>query len=337
MDVQTLTDHEALSTLAVEWRALWERDPTASIFHTDEYASTAWETELGADRALAVVTMREAGLLVGLGAVTIDPDGGLRFLGNAEITDYLGPISAEADRGRFADAFIGAIAGLPGWSFAELLGLAADSGWPDALARAAKDAGFDVEHGRHDVCPRIALSGSFDDYLAGLPSKLRHEIRRKARRLEREIGGYAIRLSDDAGLDVDLETFYQMHRASQGPKGKFLHDDMVPVFSRLAHTFAARGWLRLAWLEAEGAPLAATLSFSERGVWSVYNSAYDHTKRDLGPGMVLMGDTIRLATEEGCSVVDLLRGDEPYKYRFGAEDVPLIKLNLARSARTSMT
>jgi CelD/BcsL family acetyltransferase involved in cellulose biosynthesis len=45
-----------------------------------------------------------------------------------------------------------------------------------------------------------------------------------------------------------------------------------------------------------------------------------------------MGDTIRLATEEGCSVVDLLRGDEPYKYRFGAEDVPLIRLRLARAA-----
>jgi CelD/BcsL family acetyltransferase involved in cellulose biosynthesis len=46
--------------------------------------------------------------------------------------------------------------------------------------------------------------------------------------------------------------------------------------------------------------------------------------------MVLMAETIRLATEEGCTVVDLLRGDEPYKYRFGATDTEVLELRFAR-------
>ena len=330
MDVEVRTNEAAFGELEVAWRALWERDRDASLFHAFEYARIAWDTELGADRGLRIVTAREHGVVVALAAFTIDPDGTLRFLGNAEITDYLGPIAVPGDRDRFAGAIVRAVADDPAWTSADLMGLADDLAWPDALARAAKDVGLTVEREQHDVCPRIRLSGSFDDYLASLPSKLRHEIRRKARRLAREAGEYQIRLSTPETLDDDLGTFFAMHRSQEGPKGKFMVDEMTEVFTRLAHGFAARGWLRLAWLDIDGESLAATLSFSERGDWFVYNSTYDHAKRELGPGMVLMGETVRLATEEGCRLFDLLRGDEPYKYRFGASDVGLSRLVFRR-------
>jgi CelD/BcsL family acetyltransferase involved in cellulose biosynthesis len=34
--------------------------------------------------------------------------------------------------------------------------------------------------------------------------------------------------------------------------------------------------------------------------------------------MVLVAEDIRIAIESGCSAFDLLKGDYPYKYRFGA-------------------
>ena len=34
--------------------------------------------------------------------------------------------------------------------------------------------------------------------------------------------------------------------------------------------------------------------------------------------MVLVGEDIRLAIEDGCAAFDLLKGDYEYKYRFGA-------------------
>jgi len=330
MEVTIHTDDDALGELAADWSSLWDRDPVATIFHTPEYARIAWETELGADRSLALVELREGDALVGLAPFTIDPDATLRFLGNAEITDYLGPLSAPSDRQRVAGEAVRALGSIDGWQRAEWQGLAADTGWPEALQVGLEAAGHAPERRCQDVCPRIALAGTYDTYLGGLPSKLRHEIRRKARRLERDAGAYAIRRTDRGGLDADLEAFFAMHRAQEGPKGKFMHDDMAEVFRRLAAVFDERGWLRLVWLEIGGDRLAATLSFVERGVWSVYNSTFDHSRRDLGPGMVLMAETIRLATEEGCSVVDLLRGDEPYKYRFGATDTEVLELRFAR-------
>ena len=173
------------------------------------------------------------------------------------------------------------------------------------------------------------VAGGFDAYLASIDGKLRHEVLRKERKLQRE-AGYTIRLSDRASLDADLQIFYEMHRSSTGPKGRFMHEDVASLFTRIAHAFDDLGWLRLSWLDLSGEPAAAAFSFSTRGIWSVYNSAYDHRQRDLGPGMVLMSETIRLAAEEGCGTFDMLRGDEPYTYRFGAVDVPLLQLTLGR-------
>jgi len=330
MEVSVRRDDTALTDLSGEWLTLWRKDPAASVFQTPQYARAAWETEIGADQTLAVIEMRRGGELAGVATASVDVDGTLRFLGNKEVTDYLGPVCEPADKETVADAFVSATSELD-WSKAELFGLAADTGWPEVLARAAKAAGHTVEEIPQDVCPRIAPLGTYDGYLSALDGKLRHEIRRKARRLEREAGAYSIRMSDPSTLDADLEVFYAMHRSSTGPKGRFMHEDVAVLFTRIARAFAEEGWLRLTLLEHEGAALAGMFSFSAKNVWSVYNSAYDHTKGDLAPGMVLMAETIRLATEEGCGVFDMLRGAEPYKYRFGAVDIPLVELGVTRA------
>ncbi|HEV2685923.1 MAG TPA: GNAT family N-acetyltransferase [Actinomycetota bacterium] len=329
MEVSVRRDDAALTDLSGEWLTLWRKDPAASVFQTPQYARAAWETEIGADQTLAVIEMRRDGELAGVATASVDPDRTLRFLGNKEVTDYLGPVCSPADRDAVADGFVSATSELE-WSQAELFGLAGDTGWPESLARAAKAAGYGVEEIQQDVCPRISPLGTYDEYMSSLDGKLRHEIRRKARRLEREAGAYTIRVSDSSTLDADLETFYEMHRSSTGPKGRFMHEDVAVLFSRIARAFEEEDWLRLTWLEHEGASLAGMFCFSTKKVWSVYNSAYDHTKGDLAPGMVLMAETIRLAAEEGCEVFDMLRGPEPYKYRFGAVDIPLIELRVTR-------
>ncbi|HEX9775585.1 MAG TPA: GNAT family N-acetyltransferase [Actinomycetota bacterium] len=328
MDVRVRTDDAALEDLATEWDELWEADATASVFQSAAYARVAWETDLALDRDLVVVEAREAGRLEGLAALTADVDGVVEFLGHASVTDYLAPLCRVERRAEVAAALMAAAADLRGWRHAELSCLATDTGWPEALSAAARAAGMAAKRRPMDVCPRVALAGDYDAYLATLSSKLRHEIKRKARRLEREAGAFTVRSSDAARLDEDLTLFFAMHKESDGAKGKFMHDDMAVMFERLARAFQDRGWLRLVWLDVDGEPWASTLSFCARGVWSVYNSAFDHTKRELGPGMVLMAETIRAATEERCRVFDLLRGAEPYKYRFGAVDATVEALRV---------
>lgn len=322
-------DLSAFSELVPRWRALLERDPTASVFHTPHYLATWW-SELGAGAIPRIVELTTSDGATGIAPLALGTDGVMRFAGDHETTDYRGPVSPLEERDAVASAMLDAIGADP-WTTLEMDGLAADSGWPEALSRAAKAAGYTVSEERTEACPRAAIPGSFEAYLQSLPGKLRHEIQRKARRLERDAGPYVVRLSTEQTLDDDLERFFAMHRSSDGPKGRFMHEGMASFFGSFAWMLFSQGWLRLALLEIGGEPWAGVYAYSYRGAWGVWNSAYDHRRRELSPGMVLMGDCIRLAAEEGCGTFDFLRGTEPYKYRFGASDVPLIRLLVERT------
>ena len=322
-------DPAAFAALALKWRALLDRDPAASVFHTPHYLATWW-LEFGAGLEPRIVEIGDGDDLRGVAALALSPDGTMSFAGDHDTTDYRGPVSAPEDREEVAASVLAAVAG-DTWDTFEMDGLSADSGWVEALTSAAKDAGYSVSETAHEACPRATIPGaSYDAYLASLPGKLRHEIVRKARRLERDAGAFAVRLATEATLDDDLEKFFGMHRSSTGPKGRFMHEGMATFFGSFAWMLFSQGWLRLALLEIDGEAWAGVYAFRYGDSWDVWNSAFDHARRELAPGMVLMGECIRLAAEEGCTTFDFLRGTEPYKYRFGAVDVPLIRLTVER-------
>lgn len=321
-------DPSAFSKLVGPWRALLQKDPAASVFHTPQYLAVWW-SEFGDGAALRVIEMLDGETLRGIVAAMIRPDGVIAFAGDPDTTDYRGPVSAPEDRDAVAAAMLEAVADEP-WQVFEMDGLAADSGWPEAFTRAATVAGHATDERQTDVCPRVAILGSWEAYLSSLPGKLRHEINRKARRLERDAGPYTVRLATEDTLDDDLEAFFAMHRSSDGPKGRFMHEGMATFFGSFAWMLFSQGWLRLATLEVGGEPWAGVYAFRSGADWDVWNSAYDHRRRELSPGMVLMSECIHLAAEEGCTTFDFLRGPEPYKYRFGANDVPLIRIEVRR-------
>jgi CelD/BcsL family acetyltransferase involved in cellulose biosynthesis len=328
MRTVTHDDPSAFAGLADRWRTVLAADPAATVFHTPQYLATWW-SEFGEGSSLSIVEVLDGETTIAIAPMTTGGDGVVRFAGDHDTTDYRGPTCAPEERDAIAATVLGAMVADATHPF-ELDGLAADSGWPEAFARAAKDAGYSVAEEHPEACPRIAITGSFEGYLAALPGKLRHEIQRKTRRLERDAGPYEIRFATEHTLDDDLERFFSMHRSSTGPKGHFMHEGMATFFGSFAWMLFSQGWLRLALLEVGGDPWAGVFAFSFGGEWGVWNSAYDHSKRDLSPGMVLMGECIRFAADEGCHTFDLLRGTEPYKYRFGAVDVPLVKLTLTR-------
>jgi CelD/BcsL family acetyltransferase involved in cellulose biosynthesis len=321
-------DPSAFAMLVRPWRELLGKDPAASVFHTPQYLAVWW-AEFGAGLSLRVIEVLEGEELRGIVALTLAADGSIAFAGDHDTTDYRGPVSAPEHRDHVAGAVLEAVAGEP-WRTFEMDGLAADSGWPEAFTRAGKEAGYAAAEQQTDACPRITLPGSYGAYLAALPGKLRHEINRKARRLERDAGPYSVRLSTEQTLDDDLEAFFEMHRSSDGPKGRFMHEGMATFFGSFAWMLFSQGWLRLVLLEIGGEPWAGVYGFRSGDDWDVWNSAYDHRRRELSPGMVLMAECIRIAAEEGCTTFDFLRGPEPYKYRFGAVDVPLIRLDVRR-------
>lgn len=302
----------------------WDSDPSATPFHHPIFAR-AW-FPLAAPGEYECVEIPGGYVRYHVGHDRI-----ARFDLPQDVADYLGPVGpAQRD---IAHALVGAIERRDDWVSADLTGLASHTGWAEAIAEAAASSGFAPKVEPHDVCPRIDLSQGIEAYRAALPGKERHEIGRKARRLERERGPREVRMTSMETLDADLARFVDLHHLAAGDKGSFMTEDMAAFFGRLAVAFLDLGALRLAWLRVDGEEPAAVWSFNLRGTWYAYNSAFDPDWRALSAGMVLMSDCIELAANEGCSTFDLLRGDESYKYKLGAVDLPLLRVSFERGER----
>jgi CelD/BcsL family acetyltransferase involved in cellulose biosynthesis len=95
---------------------------------------------------------------------------------------------------------------------------------------------------------------------------------------------------------------------------------------------AETGYLKLFFLELNQVKAAALLCFDYDNQFLLYNSGYDPDLfAHLSPGNVLVSYTIEEAMRLGRTRYDFLRGDEIYKFRFGAEAEPVYDLEISKS------
>jgi CelD/BcsL family acetyltransferase involved in cellulose biosynthesis len=314
------------------WRELVEADPAGTFFHTPDYLKLYWE-EFGERPEHLLLAFAEDDDGVQVGAAAFERiDTTLRFLGGTEVTDYMGPVGLPGRQEEVADELWGALVARDDWSQADLRGLPEDRAWVGLLAGAAAARGLTVHvtADQNGVAPFVQLPRTWEEYLEGLPSKLRHEIRRKAKKLEAETGPFRVVTATPDTLIEMLDRFVELHRMSEGPKGVFMQPGMEIFFRRLGEAFGPSGVFRLTFIEVGDQRAAGTIGFAFGDTFFLYNSAFDRAWGNLAPGMVLVGEDIRLAIEEGCSAFDLLKGDYRYKYRFGAVPRAVQRLTVTR-------
>jgi CelD/BcsL family acetyltransferase involved in cellulose biosynthesis len=315
-----------------DWNDLVSADPAGTVFHTPDFLKLYWE-EFGEEPEHLLLAFGEDENGAQVAAVAFELIGEtLRFLGGTEVTDYMGPVGAPEARSAFVGELVAGLLDRDDWRHADLGGLREDSPWLAELRGVVAGHGLTVEEteDRNGVAPFLDLPAAWGRYLAQLPSKLRHEIRRKAKKLEAEAGPFDIETATARTLLPLLDRFVELHRMSEGPKGVFMVPGMEIFFRRLGEALCERGVFRLTFIRVGGELAAGTIGFSFNGSYSLYNSAFDRTWQQLAPGMVLVAEDIRRAIDEGCSVFDFLKGDYAYKYRFGARKRLVRRLAISR-------
>jgi CelD/BcsL family acetyltransferase involved in cellulose biosynthesis len=315
---------------------LVEADPAGTFFHTPDYLKLYWE-EFGERPEHLLLAFAEEDDGSQVGAVAFERIGSmLRFLGGTEVTDYMGPVGLVGAQERIAKELWAALLQREDWATADLRGLAQDKAWLGLLRDSARGHGLQVEETDDEggVAPILPLPSTWEGYLESLPSKLRHEIKRKAKKLEAEAGPFAIHTATEETLLPLLDRFVELHRMSEGNKGVFMQPGMEIFFRRLGETFLPSGIFKLNFIEVGGQMAAGTIGFEFCETFFLYNSAFDRQWGNLAPGMVLVGEDIRLAIEHACTAFDLLKGDYRYKYRFGASPRAVKRLMIGRAAPT---
>jgi CelD/BcsL family acetyltransferase involved in cellulose biosynthesis len=333
LEIQILEGARALEV--PEWRGLLEGDPSASVFSTPEW-HRVWWAEFQKDKDLFTLEMRRDGdvaAIVPLYRKLEDGKKVLRFNGGIDLTDYLGPICAPADRFEVADALVAWLKDNPAeWDEFDAHNMPVPFGFAEFLVERADCAGLRFLMEQEETAAVLALPEGFEDYLASLGSKDRHELKRKIRRFTREQPDARFRTATAETLDEDLKTFIALHRDAEGHKGHFMRPDIATFFERMAREFLPCGWLRLDFVEIEGRALATTFAFELDGTFYLYNSAFEPEAKRLSPGLILVAHLIEEAIERGLHTFDFLRGPERYKYQLGSQAVPLNNVRLFSSA-----
>ena len=267
------------------------------------------------------------------------------FFGASYHADYATVLADPSDLPAVADAVVGYLSGDTGergdpgaWDVVDLRRLRCGDPAADALSaafeRAAPTCHFTVSAEREDVCPVLTLPAGIDldGYLATLSKKERHEVRRKIRRAE---AAGEVRLTTSARPLADLDDFIELHQKKWGDDGLFPPTPggtcSRSFFRHLFRQFGPNGPLKLTRLTIGDRLVASGIHFDDGQRILYYNAGVDPDARDLSPGVVMVARYIEQAIATGRTELDFLRGDEPYKYEWGAVDQPIQRILVDRA------
>lgn len=338
MEFKRYTTFEALASYKDSWNHLLKKSASHVPFLTFDYCQTWWETRGGGewpdDSTLALVAAFEGDALVGVAPLfhsrNILGKPALMFVGAIEVSDFLDFIVEPENLNAFIHNLMDFILqeNLPHWEQLDLYNILEDSPTLEALKQEAEGRNWAYQQSHLQPAPYVPLVENFEDYLAGIDKKQRHEIRRKLRNIEQGLAEADLYITQDLEtLTSDVDAFIEM-MAQDPNKREFLTQPMRQHLHKTAEMTFKAGWLHLAFLTIDGNKAAANMSFNYNDRLWLYNSGWEWDYREYSPGWILLAYLIRWSTEHGIVEFDFMRGDESYKYKFGGIDRHIYRVTL---------
>jgi CelD/BcsL family acetyltransferase involved in cellulose biosynthesis len=269
----------------------------------------AWRASFGRGKPCLLVLRRGAGL-AGVLALE-DVHGALRAPTNWHTPSFGGVFADGAAAATLLDAALARTRRHLELSFL-------DSG--SFLPRAAEELRLGPGRRTHsrviERSPYLPLPDSAEALEATLSAKRRSSLRRIRRRLA-ELGEVSLCVSDGgARLDALLADGFEVEGSGwKGESGTaiYSHPTTLQFYTEIAHRFARRGWLRLAFLRLDGRPIAFDLAVERAGVHYLLKTGYVESLRSHAPGIALRHEMILRCIANGCKTYEFLGSDVPWK------------------------
>jgi CelD/BcsL family acetyltransferase involved in cellulose biosynthesis len=305
-----------------EWRRIYEQDVSATPFSSPDWA-LAWSHHL-AEGARPLILLAESGSdPVGLIPLVRRRRGPFRTLemlgeGPADYWDIVArPDAAPAVREAFVH-WLGRNAGR--WDALIVKGVVAASD----TDRALRSGSLRFARQPPIIAPRLRLPASFDEWLAGMPSDRRSNVRRRRRRLV-DAGAVIETVDPSADIEAAVRRWHELRErqwATRDVPMTPLH--RTPAFrsfmTELVQRMLPAGEVAFWEVRMRGDVVASYINLADDRTLYAYLGGYDPDVSRLGIGTVMTAHAIAESIEAGRSHLDFLIGQERYKYWFEPDE-----------------
>ncbi|HEX8205420.1 MAG TPA: GNAT family N-acetyltransferase [Solirubrobacteraceae bacterium] len=296
---------------AAAWESLTARPP-ASLSGSYAWVAAAFETVHPAGRPI-LFTAEARGRLAGLLPLALyeHRDGAtVRFAAapRNDLSDLLVLPGDAANAGAAIVAALARAARSRGWAV-EL-----DAVDPGGVL-ASIDSNEDLSWGPGDPSPFVDLKGDWQS--AASPRRLRRWRRARQQLCAR----HHVEVRRVVGSDVDRhqDEFARLRDARLTAKGRQVGLPQPAFLRRVIRELGARGRAEFMQLVIDGETVACDLYLVERPFAMIWLRGLHPSWARFPCGHLLLRASAEALADDGFTTLDLGRGDEPYKYLFGAE------------------
>lgn len=340
ISTELINSDKGFNSLCPEWNRLAER-AGSHIFQSYEWQRLWWK-HFGGGHQLHIITFRHLGKLIGIVPFYLEKKSlffkfnylRLRFIGSStpssgssgtfldySPSDYLDVIVSPDYEDQITEILLLYLekAG-DQFNQVDFDEISEDSFMIRKVVPELKKRSWSFTKIKREMCPRIELPASMEEYLKELPSKTRYELR-YSKRAETEKKVFQVKNATTRKQTKEaFEHFVRIHQERwnrEGLPGAFADGDYTRFLKEVTEVFYLKGWMRIKTIQAENECIAVDYAFIFNNRTYDYQKAFDSTSTlsKYGPGKTLMYDLIEQSIEEGRTVLDLLRGGEKYKIK----------------------
>jgi CelD/BcsL family acetyltransferase involved in cellulose biosynthesis len=317
-----------LLELENEWTCFIDTIPGITPFQLPCWLLTWW-THFGSGK-LEVLVFRYEGMLAGIIPCFRHDWAGLRqiTLIGSGISDYLEPPLGPAYSAEILNRLRTYLETDSAWDICNWQDLSAGS----ILGQLTSKIGFQVGMCEDMECTEIPTKRSFDQFWRERSNSLRQNLQRYQHKAQ-QIGKVDFRVTDRADPEL-IDSLISLHTVRwevRGESGMIVANRSAQFLRDVARIFERNRMVRLFSVSFQNRIVAIILSFRYRNTVFGYLSGFDPEFKKLGFGRTILYHAIRHCFEEGFHAWNFLRGNEPYKFWWGAEKIPKSRVIIRRT------
>ncbi len=348
--VEIIDDVDGFDRLREQWQGLHARTVPRNVFSSYAWSRTWWRN-FGEERRLFLLAVRDRERLLALAPLELSRENfgpvsvrALQIVGTAGVPSRGMGLADRADflvepgRSDALDQLVRSIVEEQAWDVLLLRGLPEASPTLGALEATLSSERVILRRRRRSNSFVLELPASWDAFLASKSAKWRKTHRAQANRAERAgrveyerhfpCSSEELERAWEHVVAINLSSW----KADRGT-GLLQLDVLREFFRELTAAAAEEGLLDLTLARLDGEPFAYELYLSTNDTAGAYDGAYRRDTAHLSPGILITGFLIRDSIERGMQAFDFMRGDEPYKQRWGGEERHEVQLAAYRSRR----